>query len=336
VSAHRPTVPTTMHGLRQALEESDRLEAARIDYNSPDVARRSYIEDLPITHPEMTDVLDVITYWRGRHAGGRIIKWLYLDSSFHDGKSHIALRAMLDVCREVRSRNGLAPGDLIHAPDGSRHVNQPAVAFNIGAGTELAIAVALAQSAQVPAAAWSGSHVKADSLIDVIAGQFARSETELCVADEAHRLSSKRGVHLTGFLKRLVEQSGVTLLFVGQDIAGTPLLKASSNEATELHAVHQLHKRKKRLPYLPIVGDAKGVKTWVDLVDAVAPTFPLRAEPVLEEGDYLWLMKTCARSRGDLLEVLRTAAAEAVGAEERINRASLERAVAVVIEEPTA
>jgi hypothetical protein len=289
-----------------------------------DEDRRVYNLTVTLPHPDYPSVRTVLQRVAYGHqsSGPTRRRVLGIDGDFKSGKSELVLRFAMELSRTIWGDQGR---EVVE--EGLNTQVIPAFIANASASGEADLMRSISKALGLPSPARSDTAVQ---ILDRVAAQCRRSRTHYGFIDDANMLAtSRRQEHLTQFLKRMVNELPVTLVFVGHRLEQSPVLRAVTHMKADTDAANQIGRRMTRVTVKTFTDQGEDPKSFVATVRAAAREFLLiDADPLrdLRPRDYAWLLEQTAGRVGDLFELLSLAAHDAVGLEERLTPHLLRRA----------
>lgn len=281
-----------------------------------DADRRAYNLAVTLPHPDYPHVRAVLERIAHGHqsSGPTRRRVVGIDGDFKSGKSEMVLRFTMELSRTVW-------GDLGRevVEEGLNTQVIPAFIANASASGEADLMRSVSKAVGLPSPSRSDTAVQ---ILDRVAAQCRRSRTVYGFIDDANMLAtSRRQEHLTQWLKRMVNELPVTLVFVGHRLEQSPVLRAVTHMKADTDAADQIGRRMSRVTVRTFTGEGEDPKGFVAAVRAAAATFLLLDPDPLADllaEDFAWLMQQTGGRVGDLFEILALAAHDAVGLEERL------------------
>lgn len=306
---------TELDDIRRALDARQWFRAAaRRGRSASEEDRRYFNLAVDLEHPQRQQVRAAITRTMEQNGTAPTRRRLVgVDGDYTTGKSQAVAHIMISHCEAVWREYGYETND-----GNVRNVVQPAFFVNASSSGEADLMRSIADSLGLPQSARSTAVV----LLNPTKRQCRRSHTTLGIIDDANMFeSSRRGEMLTQFIKRLVNELPLTLVFVGKDLASSPVLHPTTSTRGDAHAAAQLARRLTlvRLDEVPLTGE--GPRRWLSLIQSACRHFLLaNPDPLgdLVATDYAWIHKVCEGRVGALYELLTIAASAAVGGTESL------------------
>lgn len=289
-----------------------------------DADRRAYNLTVTLPHPDypsVRTVLQRIAY--GNQGGGPTRRRVVgIDGDFKSAKSELVLRFAMELSRTIWGNQG---HEVVE--EGLNTQVIPAFIANASASGEADLMRSISKALGLPSPSRSDTAVQ---ILDRVARQCRRSRTCYGFIDDANMLAtSRRQEHLTQFLKRMVNELPVTLVFVGYRLEQSPILRAVTHMKADTDAANQIGRRMTRVTVKTFTDQGEDPKNFVATVRAAAREFLLVDDDPLGDlrpRDYAWLLEQTGGRVGDLFELLSLAAHDAVGLEERLTPHLLHKA----------
>lgn len=306
----------TPSSLRDWDQQRARLEAIASSRSGASAAdRRTYNLGVTLPHPDYSGIGAVLE--RSARANGQSPtrrRVVGIDGDFKSGKSEIVLRFVMELSRRAWTNEGY---EIVE--DGLSTQLIPAFIANASASGEADLMRSVSKAVGLPAPSRSDTAVQ---ILDRVVAQCRRSRTRYGFIDDANMLAtSRRQEHLSQFVKRMMNDLPITLVFVGHRLEQSPVLRAVTHMKADTDAADQVGRRMSRMTVKTFTGEGDDPKNFVAAVRAAAAGFLLLdPDPLsdLRARDFVWLLEETGGRVGDLFEILSLAAHDAVGQKERL------------------
>ncbi|WP_104990668.1 ATP-binding protein [Deinococcus sp. NW-56] len=308
---NRP-VPTPPPAMTRALYEALPREGRELY----DETRRTYIMQFgPINTPMLDVAKQVIKEQVDANVRApldQVKTGVIIDGHANLGKTTMVKAIARQFERSIRARTSFA------GPE-AEHLFIPVVHVTLQRDTTpKAMAQAICHYLHVPLRGRETEH----QLVQAIHEAVRRHRILLFVVDDIHflRVRSKSGQETSNFLKSLMSLTGATFVYVGVGVEELGILQEHGPTlATSQTASRFIH--------LPIPPFEKGSDAWTRLLRAVEGHLALLdQEPGTLEKHAALLFGRSGGSVGPLMNLLRKAALQAVGGQERIGAQALRQA----------
>jgi hypothetical protein len=260
--------------------------------------------------PEQDQMLALLLRTMDRNAAASAaVQAIAVEGPSGSGKS----RLVEDTVMAVIGRN-ILEAQTMTEPDGILTRSQPLVWALGGSSGNKSFAARLCTTMGIPVS----SREESNALLNAAAKQMRRAQTQIAVVEDLHALSRGQQSQGVNFLRMALNLSNATWIFTTLDLRqGTPVLAPTGANADQ---VEQVLRRTKRLTIGPVEPTKAGIGVWNRAFNDAIGGLKLLKTTSDDEAAAI-SVRLFHHTQGwiaPMFDLVKEAAAQAVGVEERL------------------